>query len=352
MRSIRPYRLFQVLWIFPLFTMLLISNNIALAFDWILLPKFKKKAIKDPIFIMSLPRSGTTNLFHGLTTSNSPFTAMSLWEIIFAPSVIQKKTYKFIWKYCPFFLKKIIKRIDENIFKKLNNIHRISLFNKEEDEMIMMWALSSIYLSFFYPESQVMRDLFRFDIDISNKRKNRIMRIYYRMVQRHLYVFNQNNNKRFISKNPSMAAKVEGISSFFPSGKAIVIERDPCCIFPSTEKLQSFLFKLSTDLPITKNEKLAIAEILEDFRMNLQLNLVKKKVMPFIVIRFNDLLNNRVDVFKKLLKWLDSDINLELKDGTSHQTKASYIPLSKIEFNQSLKNPWPTWPNENFLNIN
>ena len=138
--------------------------------------------------------------------------------------------------------------------KKLNSIHRISLFKKEEDEIILMWALSSVY-EFFYPESNVMRDLFRFDMDLSEKRKTRIMKIYYRMVQRHLFALNKNSNKRYIAKNPSMAAKVDSISNFFPRGKAIIIDRNPCCVFPSTVKLQSFLFNLATDIPTSTREK-------------------------------------------------------------------------------------------------
>ena len=67
--------------------------------------------------------------------------------------------------------------------------------------MVMMWALASVYLSFFYPESYVMRDLFRFEMgDITEKRKHRIIKIYYRMVQRHLYALGEYTNKRFLSK--------------------------------------------------------------------------------------------------------------------------------------------------------
>ena len=103
MRAIRLHRLVQVLWLLPLFLLLLITNNIALTIDWILFPRFKKQVIKNPIFIASLPRTGTTNLLHSLTSINSTFTAMSLWEIILAPSIIQKKTYRLFWFYSPFF---------------------------------------------------------------------------------------------------------------------------------------------------------------------------------------------------------------------------------------------------------
>ena len=351
MRAIRLHRLVQVLWLLPLFLLLLITNNIALTIDWILFPRFKKQVIKNPIFIASLPRTGTTNLLHSLTSVDSPFTAMSLWEIILAPSIIQKKIYRFFWDYSPFFLKKVVKNFDKIIFKKLNNLHRISFFKKEEDEMIMMWALASVYMSFFYPESNVMRDLFRFEMgDITRKRKHRILKIYYRMVQRHLYAFGEETTKRFLSKNPSMAARIETISTYFPDAKIIVIERDPCNVFPSTESLQKLLFNIATDVPISNMEKKAIYKILEDFRLNLQLTLVKKKTLPFKVIRFNDLINNRELVLKALLKWMDCEnIKIPISGKTVHKTKALYKPLNKSELIKILRNPWPAWPKETYL---
>lgn len=352
MRAIRLHRLVQVLWLVPLFLFLLITNNIALTIDWILFPKFKKQEIKNPIFIASLPRTGTTNLLHSLTSINSTFTAMSLWEIILAPSIIQKKTYRLFWFYSPFFLKKLVKYFDKIIFRKLNNLHRISFFKKEEDEMIMMWVLASAYMSFFYPESHVMRDLFRFEMgDISEKRKFRIIKIYHRMVQRHLYALGEDTTKRFLSKNPSMAARIETISIFFPDAKIIVMERDPCNVFPSTEALQKLLFNIATDVPISNTEKRAIYKILEDFRLNLQLTLVKKKILPFIVISFNDLINNRELVLKALLKWMDCEnIEIPIVDKTVHKTKALYKPLNKSELIKILRNPWPVWPKESYLN--
>ena len=352
MRAIRLHRLVQTFWLSPLFLFLFITNNIALTIDWILFPKFKKQVIKNPIFIVSLPRTGTTNLFHSLASINSLFSAMNLWEIILAPSIIQKKIYRFLWFYSPFFLKKAAKNFDKIIFRKLNNLHRISFFKKEEDEIIMMWALSSVYMSFFYPESYVMRDLFRFDMgDITEKRKHRIIKIYYRMVQRHLYALGEDANKRFLSKNPSMAARIETISTFFPDAKIIVIERDPCNVFPSTEVLQKLLFKIATDMPISKLEKMAIYKILEDFRLNLQLTLVKNKTLPFKVVHFNDLVNERELVLKALLKWMGCEnIEIPSDDKTLHRTKALYKPLKENKLIKTLRNPWPAWPNEAYIN--
>ena len=351
MRAIRLHRVIQVVWLLPLFMFLLITNNIALAIDWVLFPGFKNQEIKNPIFIASLPRTGTTNLFHSLSSNKSLFTAMSLWEIIFAPSITQKKMYRLLWSIIPLIIKKRVETFDQIIFRKLNTLHRISFFKKEEDEMIMMWALASVYMSFFYPESYVMRNLFRFDMgDISEKRRHRIIKIYYRMVQRHLYALDKDSSKQFLSKNPSMAARIETLSTSFPDAKIIVIERDPCNIFPSTEALQKLLFNIATDVPISINEKKAIYKILEDFRFNLQLTLVKNKTLPFKVVLFEDLIHNKMVVIKGLLKWMNcNEMDIPNSGKTIHKTKASYQPLEKKELAKILTKPWPEWPKKAYL---
>jgi hypothetical protein len=197
-----------------------------------------------------------------------------------------------------------------------------------------------------------MRDLFRFEMgDVSEKRKLRLIKIYRRMVQRHLYALGKYSNKRFLSKNPSMAARIETLSTYFPDAKIIVIERDPCNVFPSTKALQKLLFNIASDVPISKGEKNAIYKILEEFRLNLQLTLVKKKMLPFKVIRFNDLINNKELVLKALLKWMDfENIEILLDDKTVHKTKATYKPLNNSELIKILRNPWPAWPKESYLN--
>jgi len=97
-------------------------------------------------------------------------------------------------------------------------------------------------------------------------------------------------------------------------------------------------------------EKKAIYKILEDFRLNLQLTLVKKKTLPFKVIRFNDLINNRELVLKALLKWMDCEnIKIPISGKTVHKTKALYKPLNRSELTKILRNPWPAWPKETYL---
>ena len=71
--------------------------------------------------------------------------------------------------------------------------------------------------------------------------------------------------------------------------------------------------------------------------------------MLFVIISFNDLVNNRSGVIKSLLSWLGQNpMNFKEVDETKHQTKATYYPLNE-EFNEILKTPWTNWKNLTIL---
>ena len=352
MRAWRWYRVRQVMWLAPLFTALLVLNNIALAMDWILFPSFRKQVIKRPVFIVSLPRTGTTNVLHALNSPGMPFSSMALWECLIAPSIIQRKVIRWVWRRLPVVARNVVFKFDQRLFGQLNSVHKTSLFLHEEDELVLMWSLATIYVGLFYPESEVLRELFQFDERVSTRRKARITRRYRRLVQRHLYAFGASKDVRFLSKNPAMAGKVESIAQHFPDGQSVVIERSPHNIFPSTELLLSIQMQTATDVKISKRERHAISGILEGFRRNLQTQLVDKTCMPYVVLAFSDLVQAREDSINALLLWLDcSAVFHDSNQSESNRSKKNYVPLSDSEMERILYGPWPTWPKEKFLDV-
>lgn len=352
MRAWRWHRMRQVCLMLPLFTSIMLVNNVALALDWLFYPRFSRQAIQKPVFVVSLPRTGTTNLLHALNAPGMPFTSMKLWESLLAPSIVQKKLIRWCWKRLPFSLKQGIRRMDQKVFQSLNTVHHASLFLPEEDEMVLFWSLSTAHLGLFYPESKVMRDHFRFDELISERQKARIMRRYKRMIQRHLYALGGEASLRFLSKNPTMAAKVEAIAHHFPDGQAVVIERPPHNVLPSTRLLVETQIAVATDVPMSAEETQATCSILEDFRHNLQRHLTDRHVMPFAVMQFTDLVRDRGASVNALLQWLECEASYSpLEQLHAHRSKKAYTPLTDDELTAVLRHPWPSWPSHAVLSV-
>ena len=347
MRAWRWRRVFVVVWVFPLFGLLTAWNQLGLALDWLLYPTFRKQSIHKPVFIVSLPRTGTTNLLHGMTDPGMPFTAMALWESLLAPSVTQKKLLRLLWRHAPSALRQLLRKMDDKLFKGLNVIHKASLFCKEEDEMALMWSLSTAYMGFFYPESDVFRDLHRFDREVSPARKHRIMTRYKRLVQRHLYALPEGERRRFVAKNPLMPFKVQALSEHFPDATAVLIDRDPKRVLPSAEQLILLLLDFATDVPLSDQERQSFIDLIEDDQHHLHEHLAQKPVMPGIVIRFPDLIKRREEVLTALISELGCDETpvFTASAQATHKTPARYTPWTEAQLNDVLSRPWPSWPN-------
>ncbi len=347
MRAWRWRRVLVVVWLFPLFGLIATWNQIGLALDWMFYPGFRKQPIQKPVFIVSLPRTGTTNLLHGMTDAGMPFTALALWESLIAPSVTQKKMLRFLWRNAPSFIQSLLRKTDAKLFKGLNVIHKTSLFCKEEDELALMWSLSTAYMGFFYPETEVFRDMHRFDRDVSPARKRRIMTRYQRLIQRHLYALPDGARRRFVAKNPLMPFKVQALAAHFPDATAVLIERDPKRVLPSAEQLILHLLDFATDVPLSDQERQSFIDLIEDDQHHLHAHLALEPVMPGIVIRFPDLVQRREEVLTELLSVLGCEETPVFSESAqaTHKTPARYTPWTEEELSQVLSRPWPSWPN-------
>lgn len=189
---------------------------------------YKKITVKAPVFIIGMPRTATTLLFNMLSEDKDRFSSMKLWEIIFAPSVTQKKLFISLCKLDGFlngFFLNSLKKLDRKIFHQFEIIHYISLFNVEEDEYILMHNLSCSLLVFIFPKWNYIHSLIKFDQDLTENRKKRIMAYYRKCVQKHMYVFAP--DKTYLAKSPSHTSKVDSLKYTFPGCKFIYTLRIP-----------------------------------------------------------------------------------------------------------------------------
>lgn len=206
--------------------------------DDIFFRAYRNVDVKQPIFIVGVPRSGTTFLHRLLAKDATRFTSMKLWELLFAPSIVQKK----------FFL--ALRRIDtmlgspfarnmaayENRFvDDFSKMHRYSLFEPEEDEALLLHNFSTFILVVVFPFEDDFTPFVEFDDSLHPGRRSRIMRFYKQCVQRHLFVFGK--GRQYLSKNPIFTSKIRAISETFPDSGIICTTRHPFDVIPSQMNL-------------------------------------------------------------------------------------------------------------------
>ena len=172
------------------------------------------------------------------------------------------------------------------------------------------------------------------------------MRRYKRLIQRHLHALPGGHGRRFLAKNPLMASKVRALATTVPDARAVVIDRDPRRVLPSSEVLLNHLLTFSTDVPLQKEALKEFFLMLEDFQHHLHNTLATQAVMPVVVVPFDQLIQDRQATLKALVGMLGEQIGSlapqQKEDG--HHTAARYTPWTSDELSSVLTRPWPTWP--------
>lgn len=233
MRNVSFKRFFVMTGFLPLFGAVQTLHWLGFLIDEIFFRDYRKIAVRRPVFVVGVPRSGTTFL-HRVLAKDKQFTTFMAWECLFAPSVVERKICLGLAKADHRFgrpFARLLKGLEKHILGALKDIHEMALNTPEEDYFVFMPILACFILvvPFFYAES-VWRMAF-FDRDMPAGRKRWIMAYYKRCLQKHLYVHGP--HKRLLSKNPSFSSLVGSLYTTFPDGCFICCVRDPMETMPS-----------------------------------------------------------------------------------------------------------------------
>jgi hypothetical protein len=281
-----------------------------------------------------------------LAADTAHFTAFRLWEIIFAPSIIQKYFFLGFFNIDKWFgspIRKTTIFLEKKIFGDFTRIHKIGLNLPEEDEAILLWNMSTIYLNFFFPDTNHFADYFAFDSTMPEWKRNRIMQFYAKCVLRHNYVFNRNGDKRFLSKNPAMMAKVESLHKIYPDATVLNINRCPGTTIPSTLALNNNIYRFFTSRKPSQEMNDKTRDILIEWYKMANTHLVCYYPKQTLIIDFSKLIRNDEATWKMICDRLgvgyDNLIKLQETRLTQedHKSSNAYVKLNENELAFVLK---------------
>ncbi|PKN95209.1 MAG: hypothetical protein CVU44_00585 [Chloroflexi bacterium HGW-Chloroflexi-6] len=232
--QLTPKRLFFVLLFYTVWPAWTLFTWACFLLDDLLFPAHKTQPLEKPLFIIGNYRSGSTFLHRLLSRDSHTFTSLRTWEIFITPTITQRKISRLVGKIDAFFgmpLKRLLHNVDRRGLGQIK-IHRISLFEPEEDENILLHIWSTSFVGFMFPFLDEMPPYTFFDEALPAEEKQRIMGFYRSCVQRHLYV--DGGQRHFVSKNPAFSAKIETLAEFFPDARILYLARNPLDMLPST----------------------------------------------------------------------------------------------------------------------
>lgn len=167
--------------------------------DNLLFGHYRKRVVNEPVFITGMFRSGTTFLHRLIAQDVDQFTTMAMWEILFAPSISQRK---FVWglvKLLRVPMNILLNRM-ETRWQQQNIMHRVSLREPEEDDYLLLHNWSALTTSLSAGLLDEAMPYTFFDSQLPQRDRSRIMAFYRRCVQRHLVAHRAPQHRHYLAK--------------------------------------------------------------------------------------------------------------------------------------------------------
>ncbi len=200
--------------------------------DELLFPNYKDITIKQPVFIISNPRSGTTFLHRLLCLDeekfvynllyHTTFPSITLYRIIQFFSAIDNKIGK------P--LHHLIDWINTKMFGGWDDIHATGFNKSEEDEGLHFISGISASVGLVTPFLKEFKELYIPD-KLDDTTKKYIKAYYKSTIQRWMYALG--SDKIFLSKTVMSSGRLEMLHELFPDVKIIFLIRNPYQAIPS-----------------------------------------------------------------------------------------------------------------------
>ena len=291
----------------------------------------KTQKIEKPLFIIGNLRSGSTFLHRLLSRDSETFTSLTTWDIYLTPSVTQKKLTQFFSQLdnkLGGHLHRLLYEFDRRTLGQFK-IHRISFFQPEEDENILLHVWDSFWVSFLFPFMDEMPNYHHFDEALSPEHKRRIMTFYKSMLQRHMYA---TGKKYFVAKNPAFSPKIETLLEFFPDARIIYLARNPLDMLPSTVSWINYARRVFTE---PKEKYLYLDEIVDFTQHWYRYPLYYLDTHPsprHLILNYDDLIQRPEQVIRSFYEQfgypdkpgLDDIVDAAVKETLSFKTDHVY----------------------------
>jgi hypothetical protein len=271
-------------------------HRIAFWLDEFLFPRLGKTALASPLFIVGLPRSGTTYFHRLLCSQRHAFTALPLWELLFAPALCEKH---FVW---------LCYRIDsavgapiQRLLDFIGSICSTGLCDPEEDYLALL-PFDGCFLRVLLFPLLAKSWALAFPNALTANRRRELLSIYRGVLLRHQAF--RGSHLRIVSKNPSFTLWTDFLAEVIPEARFVGLRREPISVVGS--QLSSIAKTLSTFGHRCDDVRIAwkFVAMLSLFWNELEL---WKRDSRFDVVEFDELMHEPFSVVLRTLEQLNVD---------------------------------------------
>ena len=215
-----------VLFFTVLFWMMWLSVALGRAIDHLFFPGFRKQVLREPVFIIAPPRSGTTLMQKLMSLDEERFVHNKLYQTIF-PAVIYQRLFDAIRgldRCTGRVLSRIIGWAERKWFGGWDDMHRMRFDQPEEDDGFFVYTFVTEAIYLLFPHVDELWEA-GFPDALPPVKRRKVMRFYGSCLQRQLYA--NGPDKTMLGKATQSSGAVESLLEAFPEAKFITIVRHP-----------------------------------------------------------------------------------------------------------------------------
>lgn len=315
-----------------LYALMWIIVAIGRALDHVFFPGFKRQAVREPIFIVAPPRSGTTLTQKLLALDEERFVYNALYQTIFPAVTFQRCFDALAWLDRklgrPF--ERVVGWAEKKWFGGWDDMHKMRFNQPEEDDgfFVYTFVTEAIFLLFLHVEELWEAG---FQDALPPGRRRKVMDFYRSCLQRRLHA--SGPDKAILTKATQSSGAVESLLEAFPDAKFITIVRHPYESVPSHVSVfwpvwQAHSPELKKDGPVSRAyARLAVQWFKHLFEF-------RRKINPkqYYCIDYRDLTRDPLATLERLYAHFGWTISQPLREKLTAATQRQQGFKSKHEY--------------------
>jgi len=300
--------------------------------DEIFFPSYRKIQIKEPVFIISNPRSGTTFLHRLMCADDEKFVYTRTFHTII-PAISFSRlldVFAAIDKRIGRPMHTLLNWVDKKMFGGWKDVHALGFNKAEEDEGLYFLCGISPAISLVTPYLHHFRELYILD-HFDEKRKKRIQRYYQSTLQRWMYVLGK--DKQFLCKSVMSTGRLELLRELFPDLKLIYLVRNPYEAVPSFVDMFSSTWKyISPTIPENSNlyREIAHQAIIYYQYFNEQQKALQRE--NWMKVKYEDLVNDPTTAVLHIYRYFHFDISSAIQQNLNKESENTRSYKSKHQY--------------------